>query len=201
MRPICKFEVLSFSGGYKSMLKKQKEANGEAVITTVLFDDQYELLHDRINIKEVVPITEKEYFIRGTTALLDAIGKTISMTGNVQKNTADEERAEKILFIITTDGLENSSKEYTYCKIKTMIERQKNKYGWEFIFLGANIDAVAEAEKFGIDSSRAAQFHNDREGIKLNYAVVGEVICEFRSNKAISENWKNRIDSDYKRRK
>ena len=183
------------------MLKKQKEANGEAVITTVLFDDQYELLHDRINIKEVVPITEKEYFIRGTTALLDAIGKTISMTGNVQKNTADEERAEKILFIITTDGLENSSKEYTYCKIKTMIERQKNKYGWEFIFLGANIDAVAEAEKFGIDSSRAAQFHNDREGIKLNYAVVGEVICEFRSNKAISENWKNRIDSDYKRRK
>lgn len=188
-------------GGYNSTLKKQKEADGEAVITTVLFDDQYELLHDRINIKGVMPITEKEYFVRGTTALLDAIGKTISKIGNVQKNTADEERAEKVLFVITTDGFENASKEYTYSRIKTMIERQKNKYGWEFIFLGANIDAVAEAEKFGIDSSRAAQFHNDKEGIELNYAVMSEAICEFRSNKSISDNWKNRIDDDYKRRK
>lgn len=188
-------------GGYNSMLKKQKEAEGEAVITTVLFDDQYELLHDRINIKGVMPITEKEYFVRGTTALLDAIGKTINKIGNVQKNTVAEERAEKVLFVITTDGLENASKEYTNGKIKTMIEIQKNKYGWEFIFLGANIDAVAEAEKFGIGSNRVAQFHNDKEGIELNYAVMSEAICEFRSNNAISDKWKDRIDDDYKKRK
>lgn len=188
-------------GGYNSMLKKQKEADGEAVITTVLFDDKYELLHDRINIKGVMPISEKEYFVRGTTALLDAIGKTISKIGNAQRNTAEEERAEKVLVVITTDGLENASKEYTHSKIKTMIEKQKDKHGWEFIFLGANMDAVAEAEKFGIDSSRAAQFHNDREGIELNYTVMSEAISEFRSNKSISGNWKNRIDDDYKRRK
>lgn len=188
-------------GGYNSMLIKQKEADGEATITTVLFDDQYELLHDRINIKGVVPITEKEYFVRGTTALLDAIGKTICKIGNVQKNTTDEERAEKVLFVITTDGHENASKEYTYSDIKTIIDRQKNKFGWEFIFLGANIDAVVEAEKFGIDSSRVAQFHNDKEGIELNFAVMSDAISEYRLNKAISDNWKNSIDDDYKRRR
>lgn len=188
-------------GGYNSMLKKQMEAEGEAFITTVLFDDQYELLHDRINLKGVRPITEKEYFVRGTTALLDAVGKSIQKIINVQKNTSDDEKAEKILFIITTDGMENASREYSYAKIKTMIENQKNKYGWEFIFLGANIDAVSEAEKFGIDSSRAAQFHNDKEGIELNYKVVSEAICELRSNKSISGDWKSSIDEDYENRK
>lgn len=188
-------------GGYNAMLKKQVEADGDAIITTVLFDDEYELLHDRINIKGVKAITGKEYFVRGTTALLDAIGKSIQKIVNVQRNTSDSEKAEKVLFIITTDGLENASREYTYSKIKSMIEKQKNKYGWEFIFLGANIDAVSEAEKFGIESSRAAQFHNDKEGIELNYKVVSEAICELRSNKTISRDWKNRIDEDYDKRR
>ncbi|MBE0450835.1 MAG: hypothetical protein IBX70_08310 [Clostridia bacterium] len=188
-------------GGYNAMLRKQMDEEGEAFITTVLFDDQFELLHDRINLKGVRPITEKEYFVRGTTALLDAVGKSIQKIINVQRNTAEDEKAEKVLFIITTDGLENASREYSYAKIKAMIEHQKSKYGWEFIFLGANIDAVSEAEKFGIDSSRAAQFHNDKEGIELNYKAVGEAICEMRSSSSISKDWKKSIDEDYKRRK
>ena len=186
-------------GGYNAMLKKQMEAEGSAYITTVLFDDEYELLHDRINLKGVKPITEKEYFVRGTTALLDAFGKSIQKIVNVQRNTSDDEKAEKVLFVITTDGLENASREYSYTKVRAMIEKQKSRYGWEFIFLGANIDAVSEAEKFGIDSSRAAQFHNDKDGIELNYKVVSEAICELRSSKTISQDWKREIDVDYKK--
>ena len=129
-------------GGYNSLLEKQKKEDGECVISTVLFDDKYELLHDRINLKGIVPITEREYFVRGSTALLDAVGRTIDKIGNAQKHTAEEERAEKVMFVITTDGMENSSREYGYDKVRQMIERQKDKYGWEFIFLGANIDAV-----------------------------------------------------------
>ncbi len=188
-------------GGYNAMLKKQMEAEGAAFVTTALFDDEYELLHDRINLKGVKPISDKEYFVRGTTALLDAIGKSIQKIVNVQRNTSDDEKAEKVLFIITTDGLENASREYSYSRIRSMIEKQKSRYGWEFIFLGANIDAVAEAEKFGIDSSRAAQFHNDKEGIELNYKVVSEAICELRSSKTISRDWKNQIDEDYDKRR
>lgn len=188
-------------GGYNAMLKKQMEAEGSAYITTVLFDDEYELLHDRINLKGVKPITEKEYFVRGTTALLDAVGKSIQKIVNVQRNTSDDEKAEKVLFVITTDGLENASREYSYTKVRAMIEKQKSRYGWEFIFLGANIDAVSEAEKFGIDSSRAAQFHNDKDGIELNYKVVSEAICELRSSKTISRDWKNQIDADYDKRR
>lgn len=188
-------------GGFNSMLQKQKEAEGEAVVTTVLFDDKYELLHDRINIQGVKPITDKEYFTRGYTAMLDAIGQTIHKIGTVQKNTAEEARAEKVLFVITTDGMENASREYSYDQIKSMIQRQKEKYGWEFLFLGANIDAVSEARKFGIDSSRAVQFHNDSAGIDLNYAVVSEAISYVRSNKAMKEDWKSQIDADFQKRK
>lgn len=184
-------------GGYNSMLKKQMTAAGEAVITTVLFDDRYELLHDRLDLRGVKPITDKEYFVRGSTALLDAIGKTIQKISHVQKATADSEKAEKVVFVITTDGYENASKEYTYSKIKDMIEKKKSKHKWEFIFLGANIDAVAEAAKFGIDSSRAAKFHNDKAGIMLNYDTVSEAICELRASKKISKDWKQKIDEDY----
>lgn len=138
-------------GGYNSMLQKQKEVEGECYITTVLFDNNYELLHDRIDIRAVSPITEKEYQVGGTTALLDAIGRTISKIANAQKHTADDYRAEKVLFVIITDGEKNSSREYSAEKIKAQIEQQKTKYGWEFIFLGANIDAVQTASRFGID--------------------------------------------------
>lgn len=187
-------------GGYNSMLKKQKEEEGEAIITTVLFDDRYELLHDRCNLKGVLPITENEYFVRGTTALLDAIGRTINKIANAQKYTANEERAEHVMFVITTDGMENASKEFSYDRIRSMIEHEKEKYGWEFIFLGANIDALKTAERFGIDKDRATNYNADSEGTQLNYEVISETISIMRSNKEISKDWKKRIDDDYKKR-
>lgn len=187
-------------GGYNSMLSKQKKEEGEAIITTVLFDDEYELLHDRISIKGVDSITDKEYFVRGTTALLDAIGKTLNKIINVQRNTAENEKAENIMFVIITDGMENSSYEYNYDKIKNMIEHQKNKYGWEFIFLGANIDSVATAEHFGIDKDRAADYKADSKGTLLNYEVISETVSSLRKNKKVSSSWKDRIERDYESR-
>jgi len=187
-------------GGYNAMLKKQKDSEGEANVTTVLFDDEFELLHDRIPLGGVALITENEYFVRGSTALLDAIGKTIQKIVNVQKNTAKEMRAGKVLFVITTDGMENASREYTYSRVSQMIAKEKERYGWEFIFLGANIDAVGEAARFGIDASRAARFVNDGEGIERNYAAMSAAICDFRSGQAISEEWKKPIEDDFNRR-
>ncbi len=188
-------------GGYNSLLDKQRQETGEAVITTVLFDDKYELLHDRINIRGIAPITEKEYYVRGSTALLDAVGKTIRKISSVQKHTAESERAEHVLFVITTDGMENASCEFSYEKVRHMIEHEKNKYGWEFIFLGANIDAAETAEMFGINKDRAANFNADREGTLLNYEVISETVSCLRASRPISENWKKRIDEDYKARK
>lgn len=190
-------------GGFNSMLKKQQAEPGECRITTVLFDNQYEVLHDRIDIKAVSPITEREYFVRGNTALLDAIGKTINKIGAVQKNTAEGYRADKVLFVITTDGMENASREFDYAKIKSMIERQKSKYSWEFIFLGANIDAVDVADRFGIARNRAQNFHNDSEGIELNYSVVSEAVTAFRAAPAsakLADDWSEKIEADFKKR-
>ena len=191
-------------GGFNSMLQKQQAEPGECRLTTILFDNEYEVLHDRIDIKAVSNITEREYYVRGNTALLDAIGKTINKISAVQRNTADEYRAEKVLFVITTDGMENSSREFTYHDIKAMIERQKSKYNWEFIFLGANIDAVEVAGRFGIAGNRAQNFHNDSEGVALNYGVVAETISTFRCAPAgakISDSWSNKIDADFKKRR
>lgn len=188
-------------GGYNAMLKKQQETEGEVIVTTVLFDDKYELLHDRINLKAIAPITEKEYYVRGTTALLDAVGKTINKIVAVQKHTAEEYRADKVLFVITTDGMENASREYSYEQIRRMVERQKEKYGWEFIFLGANIDAVETAGRFGIDAGNAANYHADSEGVQLNFQVLSEVITGVRERRPLSGSWKTRIDTDYKSRK
>ncbi|MEH6958101.1 vWA domain-containing protein, partial [Neobacillus drentensis] len=151
-------------GGYNAMLKKQQKAEGEAVVTTALFDHDYELLHDRINIRGISPITEKDYEVGGTTALLDAIGFTIQKIINVQKRTSEEERAEKVLFVITTDGMENASREFTTDKIKKLVQHQKDTYGWEFLFLGANIDAIATAARFGIGEDFAVEYHADHEG-------------------------------------
>lgn len=184
-------------GGYNAMLKKQQKETGEAIVTTVLFDDDYELLHDRINIKGIRPITEEEYFVRGCTALLDAIGKTIHKIGNAQKHTSEDQQADKVMFVITTDGMENASREYTYNKIKEMIESQKEKYGWEFIFLGANIDAIATAARFGINADRAANYNADSKGTRLNYKAVSNVVSELRANKSMSEGWKAEIDEDF----
>jgi len=187
-------------GGFNGMLEKQKKEPGEAIVTTVLFDDRYELLHDRINLRGIAPITEKEYYVRGSTALLDAVGRTINKIVNVQKHTSEDERAEHVMFVIITDGMENASREFSYEKVRQMIEHQKNKYGWEFIFLGANIDAVATAERFGISKDRAANYNADGEGTLLNYAVVSQTVSCFRTNKKISENWKAPIEEDFKKR-
>ena len=191
-------------GGFNAMLEKQQAEPGKCRITTVLFDHAYEVLHDRIDIKAVNKLTAKEYFVRGTTALLDAVGNAINKIDNAQKNTAEDHRAEKVLFVITTDGMENASREFSYDKIKSMIERQKAKHNWEFIFLGANIDAVEVAGRFGIARERAQTFHNDSKGISLNYDVLSDAVCSFRAAPAcasIPDDWSTEIDADYKRRK
>jgi len=187
-------------GGFNAMLAKQQKEAGQAIITTVLFDDKYELLHDRLNINGVNPITDKEYCIGGSTALLDAVGKTIHKIGNAQKYTSEDQRAGKVVFEITTDGMENASHEYSYDKIKQMIEHQKARYDWEFIFLGANIDAVSTAAKFGIHADRAANYHADGLGMSLNYSVISSAVSELRVCQSLDKKWKEEIEADFKNR-
>ena len=187
-------------GGYNAMLAKQKNAEGEATVTTVLFNHEFELLHDRINVRGIAPITEKEYEVGGTTALLDAIGSTIQKIGNVQKRTSEEVRAGKVLFVITTDGMENASRQFGYDKIKAMIAHQKETYGWEFIFLGANIDAISTAAKFGINEDFAVEYHADKEGTQLNYQALNEAVTSFRQGEKINRTWKKDIEKDFENR-
>lgn len=184
-------------GGYNSMLKSQQHGEGEATVTTVLFAHDYELLHDRININGVSPMTERDYQVGGTTALLDAIGFTIQKLVNVQRKTKEEERAEKVLFVITTDGEENSSREFTSAKIKKMIQQQKEIYGWEFIFLGANIDAISTASQFGIDEDFAVNYHADEKGTQLNFEVLSEAVMSLRKERKIDRRWKQGIEKDF----
>lgn len=188
-------------GGFNAMLEKQRKEPGDAVISTVLFDNESEVIHDRAAIGEVPELTEKEYYVRGCTALLDAVGGAIHHIGNVHKYARKEDVPEKTLFIITTDGMENASRHYSYEKVRHMIQRQKERYGWEFLFLGANIDAAAEASRFGIDASMAADYHCDEEGTALNYEVISDTITQVRACAApLSADWKKRIDADYKKR-
>ena len=188
-------------GGYNSMLRKQRETKGEVLVFTVLFDDESEVLYDRIPLQDMPQMTEKEYYVRGCTALLDAIGGAIHHIGNVHKYARDEDRPEKTIFVITTDGLENASKRYSYEKVKQMVERQKEKYGWEFLFLGANIDAIETAGRFGIAPDRAANYNSDHMGTALNYEVLADTVCEMRVRSApIDGRWKRRIEEDYDRR-
>ena len=189
-------------GGFNSLISKQKKEDGQAVVSTVLFDDRSEVLHDRVPLERIEKMTDKDYFVRGCTALLDAIGGAIHHIGNVHKYAREEDRPEKTLFIITTDGMENASKRYTYDKVKQMVERQKSKYGWEFIFLGANIDALDVAGRFGINEDHAANYHCDEEGTALNYEVLSEAICQVRMGCApLTTEWKEKIDADFERRK
>jgi len=189
-------------GGFNSLIAKQKKEDGQALVSTVLFDDRSDVLHDRVPLDKIAPMTDDDYFVRGCTALLDAVGGAIHHIGNVHKYARPEDRPEKTMVIITTDGMENASKRYTYEKVKSMIERQKEKYGWEFIFLGANIDAVEVAGRFGISEDRAANYHSDEEGTALNYEVLSEAICQVRMGCApLSAGWKKKIDADFERRK
>ena len=188
-------------GGYNSMLRRQRETEGEVLVSTVLFDDRSEVLYDRVPLKKLPQMTEKEYYVRGCTALLDAIGGAIHHIGNVHKYAREEDRPEKTIFVITTDGMENASREYSYDRVKKMVEHQKEKYGWEFLFLGANIDAIETAGRFGISADRAANYNSDREGTALNYQVLAETVCKMRASAApIGASWKKRIDEDYQRR-
>lgn len=188
-------------GGFNSMIEKQKRAEGEALISTVLFDNISEVIHDRVSVQSIQPMTDKDYTVRGCTALLDAIGGAIHHIGNVHKYARDEDVPEHTLFVITTDGMENASQRYDSEKVKKMIERQKEKYGWEFLFLGANIDAVETAKQFGISEDRAVNYHSDRKGTQLNYEVLSEAICSVRCSAPLGADWKKRIDEDYKARK
>lgn len=189
-------------GGFNSMLEKQRKEPGEAVVSTVLFDNEIEVIHDRVPVTNVPSLTDKEYFVRGCTALLDAVGGAIRHIGNVHKYARREDVPEKTLFIITTDGMENASRRYTYDKVRSMIERQKERYGWEFIFLGANIDAAAEAQRMGIDESMAANYNCDEDGTALNFEVISEAITNVRMCRApLSADWKRKIDADYKERR
>lgn len=170
-------------GGFNAMLKEQQAVEGEAVVTTVLFDEKYELLHDRIDIRAVAPLTDKDYTVRGTTALLDALGRTIHKIRAVQKYTAENYRAVKVLFVIITDGQENASREYSAERIKIRIERQKQKYGWEFIFFGANMDAVMEAGKLGIVADCAQNYCADAIGTSVAYTAMSAVSTAYRGGK------------------
>lgn len=187
-------------GGFNGMIEKQKNVEGEALISTVLFDHESVVLHDRINIREIHPMTDKDYTVRGCTALLDAIGGAIHHIGNIHKYARNEDVPEKTVFVIITDGMENASKHYTADRVKEMIERQKTKYGWEFLFLGANIDAVETAKQFGIGKERAVSYRSDSVGTELNYKVVSEAMCAMRCSASIPDNWKEQIEEDMKRR-
>ena len=187
-------------GGFNAMIEKQKAEDGEAYISTVLFDNYSEVIHDRVALTAVPKLTEKEYYVRGCTALLDAVGGAIHHIGNVHKYAREEDRPEKTLFVITTDGMENASHRYSYDKVKAMITRQKEKYGWEFLFLGANIDAAKEAARFGIDADRAANYHADTLGTKVIYEAMSDAICCARASRPMSAGWKKKVDADYRNR-
>ena len=187
-------------GGFNAMIEKQKAEAGEAYISTVLFDNESEVIHDRLPLRDVPRLTDREYYVRGCTALLDAVGGAIHHIGNVHKYAREEDRPEKTLFVITTDGMENASRRYSYEKVKDMITRQKEKYGWEFLFLGANIDAAREAARFGIGADRAANYHADTVGTGVIYEAVSETVCNFRASRPMAADWKRNIDEDFKKR-
>ena len=187
-------------GGFNAMIEKQKREPGEAIVSTVLFDNETEVIHDRADLRRIEPMTDRDYYVRGCTALLDAVGGAIRHIGNVHKYAREEDRPEKTLFVITTDGMENASRKYSYDRLKAMIERQKEKYGWEFIFLGANIDAAREAARFGISEDRAANYHADSMGTAVIYEAMSEAVCNIRACRPMSADWKRSVDADYRKR-
>ena len=183
-------------GGFNSLLEKQKREPGRAYVSTILFDHESVVLHDRVDIQAVRPMTREDYTVRGCTALLDAVGDAIQHIGNIHKYAREEDVPEHTLFIITTDGMENASRRHSIDKVKNMIERQKTKYGWEFLFLGANMDAVETAGTFGIAAERAVTYRADSRGTRLNYDVLSEAISDIRCDAALSPSWKSRIEQN-----
>lgn len=184
-------------GGFNAMIDKQKQEEGEAYVSTVLFDSESVVLHDRVPMGQIPPMTREQYAVRGCTALLDAVGGAIHHIGNVQKYAREEDRPQHTLFVITTDGMENASHRYTVEQIRQKIRRQKEKYGWEFLFLGANMDAVQAAGRMGIEPKRAATYRSDRQGTQLNYQAISRAVSHIRTTSAISDDWAKSIDEDY----
>ena len=184
-------------GGFNSLIEKQKNEDGEALVSTVLFSNESRVIHDRVDIGKIEPLTSRQYYVGGGTALIDAIGQAIHHIGNVHKYARDEDRPEHTIFVITTDGMENSSHRYSSDEVKKMVRRQKERYGWEFLFLGANIDAVETAGYFGIGADRAVRFHNDRRGVALNYETVSMAVGRMRACESVGADWKNEIEADY----
>ena len=189
-------------GGFNAMLEKQKKEDGEALVSTVLFDHETAVIHDRVDVQKVPLLTENEYVPRGMTALIDAIGGAIHHIGNIHKYAREEDVPEHTIFVITTDGMENASRQYSADRVRQMIERQKNKYGWEFLFLGANIDAVETARRFGIDEDRATNYCADARGTELEYCTVSDAITYMRSapRGRMGREWKEKLEKDYSER-
>lgn len=187
-------------GGFNAMVSKQKGEDGRAYLSTILFDDRCEVLHDRADIREIRPMTGREYYVRGSTALLDAIGSAIHHIAHVHKYARAEDRPEKTIFIITTDGMENASHHYSYDRVRSMVRHEQEKYGWEFLFLGANMDAISAAADFGIHTDRAVRYEADAAGTNLNFQAIDAAVCRVRSRKDLDAGWKADIEEDYRKR-
>lgn len=187
-------------GGFNAMIEKQKKQDGECYVSTVLFDNVSEVLHDRVKLSEIKPMTDKDYTVRGCTALIDALGGAIKHIGNIHKYARPEDVPENTMFVITTDGMENASRRFTSAEVKAMIERQKEKYGWEFLFIGANIDAVETAAKYGIGADRAVNYNADKQGTGVVYDAVSSAVCQMRACAPLASNWSESINEDYQRR-
>lgn len=187
-------------GGFNSLIEKQKKQEGICYVSTVLFDHKSEVIHDRIELNQIKPFTEKEYFVRGCTALLDAIGGAIHHIANIHKYARAEDVPEHTMFVIMTDGYENASHIYSSDKVKAMIEHEKKKYGWEFLFIGANIDAVETANKYGIDEDRAVNYKADSQGTGVVYDTLSDTVCCMRASLPIERDWSKNINDDYNKR-
>lgn len=188
-------------GGFNSMLEKQKKLDGKAYVSTILFDNETEVLHDRLQIQDIKPLTDDDYYVRGCTALLDAIGGAIHHIENIHKYARIEDVPEHTMFVITTDGMENASHKYSLKKVKQMIEHNKKKHNWEFLFIGANIDAIETARSFGIDESRAVNYNADSQGTRIVYESVEKAVTQCRASAPLRADWKENIDKDFKKRR
>ncbi|MBR0515012.1 MAG: VWA domain-containing protein [Clostridia bacterium] len=188
-------------GGFNSMIDKQKQVEGDALVSAVLFSDESAVIYDRVDIRKIEPMTATQYSVSGCTALIDAIGGAIHHMGNVHKYAREEDVPEHTIFIITTDGLENASHRYTLSEVRKMVERQENRYGWEFLFLGANMDAIQAASGLGIRPERSVRYRSDKIGTALNYTVMEEAVRSLRCSGSVPDTWKDRIDEDYRARK
>ena len=186
-------------GGFNGLIDKQKKVDGKAFVTTVLFDNQQKTVHDRVDLAEVAPMTEKEYYVGGSTALLDAVGDTVTHIEKIHKYVRPEDVPAHTMVVITTDGMENSSHRWRAADVKKLVEKKKEG-GWEFLFLGANIDAVSEAARFGIDADRAVRYCNDSEGVRKNFSAVGKAMAHLRRDSCMPASWKEEIEEDYKSR-